>query len=629
MNLPSVIEKTAIEMTFAEMAAAEKTAIEETAIEKKVVLSTGPARLHRAAEWRNPRISLLLLTSATRRISSRLRRLAPRSNRAILSTALLLATCTVTNFTLAETPSSDPILKAMQAELTREKNLLVLPGLDKPYFIEYRLDDIHSYEAVASYGALTREEDGHQRILRVTVRVGDYAVDSSTNKGDGVVLIAPDEDNSDALRYALWTATDAAYKNALSSYAAKQAALKQFQSAQSQHDFAPAKPVLLVSPLVSLDLDRAEWKRRIIEASGLFASDPAVRSFAENVQYSIANVRAVALNRYLVNTEGTAIRQGYTGYNTAVSVGGQAPDGMSLARDNGPVTVTAKELESAAAFRKRTIDDLKSLEELRNAPLISADDYHGPVLFSGDSMADVFDHLFVPNVEADRPDMGTTARTNGVYSSSLKARILPDTLNVTDDPLQTRFDGKSLVGAYTIDDEGVPVQPVDIVTNGKLENFLIGREPVKDFTSSNGHGRAAPAQSAHARSGVIFIKSSHPVSRSQLNQKLFAMAKEQGHDVYAVETLGGGELAPRLLYRVHPDGTSQLVRGGAFDELDNRSLRSDIVAVGNDYYISNTLGAIPQTTIAPSMIFDDIGVKRATEEQQKLPYYPPPQLPTK
>jgi TldD protein len=199
---------------------------------------------------------------------------------------------------------------------------------------------------------------------------------------------------------------------------------------------------------------------------------------------------------------------------------------------------------------------------------------------------------------------------------------------VTDDPLETKFDGKALLGAYAIDDEGVPAQSVDIVVHGKLENFLIGREPIKDFATSNGHGRAAPVQPAHSRSGVVLIKADQAVSKDELNKRLLAMAKEQGKDVYAVETLGG-ELLPRLLYRVKPDGTRQLVRGAIFDELDNRSLRSGIVAVGNDPYVSNSLGAIPQTTIAPSMLFDDIGVKRATVEQQKLPYYAPPALPVK
>jgi TldD protein len=548
-----------------------------------------------------------------------------------LCAAVLFSAATVTRSAAAEKPKTveDPLLRAMQMELDREKALLVLPGMQRPYFIEYRLDDADSYEAVANYGALTREESGRQRIVRVNVRIGDYVSDSSSSRGDGSVELAPTDDNPEALRYALWVATDAAYKNALRAYSAKQAALKQFQSTQTQHDFAVVKPVVHIAPVVTLDLDRNEWKKRIVEASGLYATDPDVRTFADHVQYSTANIRGIAMNRYLVNTEGTVVRQGYTGYYGAISVGGQAADGMRLARDNGTVAVNAKDLESGSAFRKRTIEDLKSLEELHNAPVVSADDYHGPVLFSGDAAADVMDHLFTPNIEADRPEMGTTARTTGAYSSSYKARVLPEILSVTDDPLQTKFDGKLLLGAYAVDDQGVPAESVAVIDKGTLENFLIGREPVKDFSTSNGHGRAAPGQAAHSRAGILIFKASQPLSKGDLNKRLLDMAKQQNRDVYAVETLGGGELLPRLLYRVHADGTRQLVRGAVFDELDTRSLRSDIVAAGNDAYVSNSLGAVPKTIIAPSMLFDDIGVKRATLEQEKLPYYAPPALPGK
>jgi TldD protein len=548
-----------------------------------------------------------------------------------LSATVLFSTATVTCCAAAEKPTtvSDPLLRAMQTELDREKTLLLLPGMQRPYFIEYRLDDLNSYEAVANYGALTREEAGRQRIVRVTVRIGDYAFDSSSSKGEGTLELAPTDDNPEALRYALWVATDNAYKNALRAYSTKQAALKQFQSEQTQHDFAEVKSVVHIGPLVTLDLDRSEWKHRIVEASGLFATDADVRAFAEHVQYSTANIRALALNRYLVNTEGTVLRQGFTGYSGMISVGGQAADGMRLARDNGTVAVDSKDLESASAFRKRTIEDLKTLEELRNAPVVSADDYHGPVLFSGDAAADVIDHLFTPNIEADRPEMGTTARTTGEYSSSYKSRVLPEMFSVTDDPLLTKFDSKPLLGAYVVDDQGVPAQSVAVVVNGTLENFVIGREPVRDFPTSNGHGRAAPGQAAHSHIGVLIFKASQPLSKDDLNKRLLDMAKQSGHDVYAVETLGGGELLPRLLYRVHADGTRQLVRGAIFDELDNRTLRSDIVAAGDDAYVSNSLGVIPQTTIAPSLLFDDIGVKRATVEQEKLPYYAPPVLPGK
>jgi TldD protein len=547
---------------------------------------------------------------------------------ATICATALFSTVAVTQSALAQKPAviADPLLRAMQTELDREKALLVLPGMLRPYFIEYRLDDLDSYEAVANYGALTREEEGRQRVVRVTVRIGDYVSDDSSSKGDGTLELAPTDDNPEALRYALWVATDAAYKSALRAYSAKQAALKQFQTEQTQNDFAEAKPVVHIAPIVTLDLDRNEWKRRLVEASGLYATDPEVRPFAEKVQYSMANIRALALNRYLVNTEGTVLRQGYTGYDGAVSVGGQAADGMRLGRNTDTVAVNAKDLESASAFRKRTIEDLKSYEELRNAPVVSADDYHGPVLFSGDATADVMDHLFTPNIEADRPEMGTTARTTGAYSSSYKSRVLPEMFSVTDDPLQTKFDGKALLGAYAVDDQGVPAQSVAVVVNGSLENFVIGREPVKDFPTSNGHGRAAPGQAAHSRTSVLIFKASQPLSKDDLNKRLVDMAKQQGHDVYAVETLGGAELLPRLLYRVHADGSRQLVRGAAFDELDSRSLRSDIVAVGNDAYVSNSLGVVPQTTIAPSMLFDDIGVKRATLEQEKLPYYAPPAL---
>jgi TldD protein len=533
----------------------------------------------------------------------------------------------LTSFALAEAPpAADPILTAMQQELAREKSDLVIPGMQRPYFIQYRLEDLHSYDAIASYGALTRESENQQRVVRVEVRIGSETSDSSSARGDGSLELAPGDSDPAALKYALWSATDDAYKNALRAYAAKQATLKTFQSAPTANDFTPAKAVTLIEPVATLTLDREDWKHRLIEASGLFAASPETRSFAETVEYSSASINALVVNRYTVNTDGTVLRHGYSGYSENVSVGGQAPDGMELGRSNGTVAATAAGLESAAALNKRTIDDLISFNELRHAPTVDPEDYHGPVLFSGDATADVFNRLFVPNVEADRPDIGTSARTQGVYQSSYKTPILPAFLSVVDDPTLRSFEGHALLGAYKVDDEGVPVEPVDIVVHGKLMNYLIGRQPVKDFPESNGHGRAALGQSAHPRAGVLVIKSSDPLSAEALRAKLLALAREQGRDVYEVETLSG-ELVPRMLYRVSPDGKRTLVRGAIFDELDQRAIRSGILAAGGKPYIAQQVGMLPQTTIAPELLFGDITVKRANEEQQKLPYYAPPALP--
>lgn len=524
----------------------------------------------------------------------------------------------------AKATAADPLLDAMKAELTREQQLLVLPGMQRPYFIQYRLEDFHSYEAVANYGALTRESETHQRVVRVEVRIGNYTTDSSSARGAGSLALTSTDNDVDSLRFALWTATDEAYKEALRAYAAKQAALKTFQTPPTANDFSPAKAVTHIEPLLTLDLDRDEWKRRIIQASGLYATAPEVKSFASDVQFSSANVTALVLNRYTVNTDGTALRQGYASYEDVVDVGGQAPDGMELSRDNGTTATTAAGLESWAALRQRTLADLQSFNDLRHAPVVSAEDYHGPVLFSGDSSADIFNHLFVPNVEADRPDMGTTARTRGAYQSSYQSPVLPSFLTVVDDPSLRSFEGQPLLGAYAVDDEGVPAQSVTLVNHGELVNYLTDREPVKDFPASNGHGRAIPGQAARPRPGVLLVKSSEPFTAAQMQAKLLSLAKEQNRDVYEADTLLGGRLAPRVLYRISPDGKRTLVRGAVFDELDQRALRADLIAVGGKPWVAQVAAPVPETTIVPELLFDDITVKRAAQEQQKLPYYPPP-----
>jgi hypothetical protein len=104
------------------------------------------------------------------------------------------------------------------------------------------------------------------------------------------------------------------------------------------------------------------------------------------------------------------------------------------------------------------------------------------------------------------------------------------------------------------------------------------------------------------------------------------MCKQQNKPYgYYVETLSGYD--PRLLYRVYVnDGHEELVRGAVFNELDVRTLRNDLVAAGDDPLVSNREGAIPTTVICPSILFDELEVKRTDQKNAKLPEYPPPAL---
>jgi hypothetical protein len=221
--------------------------------------------------------------------------------------------------------------------------------------------------------------------------------------------------------------------------------------------------------------------------------------------------------------------------------------------------------------------------------------------------------------------MGTEARTNGPFASSFHARVLPDFFNVEDNPGLKSFNGKGLLGAYDVDDEGVPAKDVKLVVDGKLENYLLSREPVRDFPQSNGHGRAGIAKPARPSIGVFQVTAKNGMTDEELNRKLLDLAKDRGlSSVYYVSTMGG-ELAPRLLYRVSQDGRRELVRGATFDDLDQRALRSGVVAAGKDLWLANYLGEVPLTVLAPALLLDDVTIRRANEKNDKLPFYPPPE----
>jgi TldD protein len=518
----------------------------------------------------------------------------------------------------------DPIFKAMLQELDRSKNELQLKGFEKPFFIQYRIEDVDTFDTRAEFGASEGSSRTRQRVARVTVRVGDYKSDSSGQRGDGAVQLAALGDDSIAIRSALWNATDQAYKNALSAFAQKQAELKQVQSPPQADDFSKEKPVVVLEQPRALVVDEVVWVDRVARDSGLFRTDPAVKANAQDVQYSTAGFHARASTSWLVNTEGTIVRKSSEGYQEVFAVGTQASDGMRLDRSYASSGVALKDLDTQEVFAKRAVAQIASLSELRAAPLVE-EEYHGPVLLSSDASSDVLRALVATGVTATRPRMGTEARTNGPFASSYHARVLPEFMNVVDDPGLKTFDGKDLVGAYDVDDEGVPGQAVKLITGGKLENYLLGREPVRDFTESNGHGRAPVAGPARPAIGVLKITAESGVSDEELNRKLLDMAKDRGlKSAYYVETLGGA-LTPRLLYRIDLDGKRQLVRGAVLDDLDQRALRSSVEAAGKELWVANYMSEVPETVLAPALLLSDVTVKRANEKNEKLPFYPPPE----
>jgi TldD protein len=519
---------------------------------------------------------------------------------------------------------ADPVLRAMRSELERSKAELKLDQMAAPYYIEYRVIDTDQYSAEAAYGALRADVRTRIRILRVVVRVGDYKQDSYFGQGQGSFSFMPLDDDMQALRHELWLATDQAYKSATESLTAKQSQLKQLTIDQPVDDFAKADPVQSVEPLAMLEIDPQPWTRMLQDASALYKTDPQIESFESSLKFQ-------AINRFFVNSEGTVVRGGQNLYEMTISCSTQAADAMRLDRNNTFAVASPKELPSAQEFVARAAKLAASLKELRDAPLVD-EEYRGPVLFSADASATVFADLVGENILGNKPELGKNARTTGAFAASYKTRILPDFLSVSDDPTISTYRGQSVLGRYEIDDEGVPAQRVPVVEKGNLINYVIGRAPIRDFPSSNGHGRARiPSYPPAPSLSNLIISSSQPASQEELKKKLVEQCQQRDLAFcYRVETFGP-KLTPRLLYKVWTkDGHEELVRGASFGDLDTRALRSDVVAAGDDVYIDSRPLNIPHSISAPSILFDELEVKRANINKEKLPEYPAPaMLPTR
>jgi TldD protein len=545
-------------------------------------------------------------------------RFATSTRLLVLLSALLLTPAFGQQPAPAPFTTDDPVLQAMQAEMGRSKAHLKLEDMSAPYYIDYRVMDIDEYNAEAAFGAVRSDVRTRIRFLRVVVRVGSYKQDSYFGQGEGVMDVVPLENDVLAMRHQFWLATDRAYKAATEALTAKQAQLKQYTVDQPVDDFAVAPPLQSIAPLAKLEFDSKPWLKTLEDATALYTTDPEIQSLDSSLKFQV-------VNNYFMNSEGTVVRNGQLLASLNISASTQAADAMELDRSHGYSVVDLKNLPTADKVLARTRKLLDSLKDLRAATLVD-EDYRGPVLFSADASSDVFADFVGENVLGLKPDLGQPARTKGAWASSYKTRVLPDFFSVVDDPTLATFDGKTLMGHYDVDDEGVKAVRVSLIENGKLVNYLLGRQPIRDFPASNGHGRARiPTNNPGPSLGSLIVRSSETLSREELKKKLIDLCQQRDLPYgYYVETLGPRR-APRLLYKVWViDGREELVRGAVFGDLDARSLRNDVVAAGDDVNVDNLTMNIPHSVVAPSILFDELEVKRANTNKNKLPEYPAP-----
>lgn len=583
-----------------------------------------------------------------------------RRNAALLCIAV--AGCSAIPSLLAQ---DDVILRAMKDEMERSRQLRIV-SLDAPYFFEFRVEDTAATSIVASLGALVGSNQTTHRIPKVRVRVGDYAFDNSDHIFSDAYTGSrydPEQLTTDndylALRQVLWLATDRAYKTAEEAIARKRATLKNMNQTDQLPDFSKSPAETAIQPVRRTPVNEALWKDRIVKLSALFSAYP-------QVAWSTVELQASQSTNYLLNSEGSTLRTPENAAHIRVRAYGFTPEGAQVRGDEEILAFDVNGLPGETELRRRVNAVAESVTALTRAPRGEA--YTGPVLFEPQAAAQLFGQLLGDNLKITRKPVADGQRRIPYAPSELEnrmgSRILPDWMDVVDDPTQTEWRGHTLLGTYQYDIEGVRAKPLTLVEKGSLKSFLLTRTPVlKGFDNSNGRARMTGRFGAESPGfGNLFVRANETISPADLKKKLIEMCQQRNKpygilirklDYPASGSLeelrhlaGGGQgggaarltSPPLLAYRVYPDGKEELIRGLQFRGLTTRAFK-DIVAASNENYAfdftdSNAplalvgAGSFTATAsvIAPGVLFDELELEPAQEEVATPPIVPPPPL---
>jgi len=302
----------------------------------------------------------------------------------------------------AQAADSGQTLEAMHDEAMRSLTLAVA-NLEKPYFVEYVLDQEEVFTVSATLGGLISRNREQLRAPEVHVRVGDYKFDNSNFAGAGFggrfQAHLPLEGSYDLVRRYFWLATDAAYKGAVEAIARKRAALRNVsESADRLDDFGRVAPLRVVRELGHLSLDEDAWAARVRGLSAVFAGYPEVKD-------SRVDLEANAGGYYVVNSEGTEVRVPEDVTFLRIRAMAQSADGSAVRDVAGFHAVEPAGMPGEAELMAGARELAARVTALAAAP--KGEDYNGPVLFEGTAGAQLLAEVVGRNVIlARRPEGG-------------------------------------------------------------------------------------------------------------------------------------------------------------------------------------------------------------------------------
>ena len=528
----------------------------------------------------------------------------------------------------------DFLLATMEKELHRGQAELAKQD-PAPYFISYNVTDGESVAIMSAQGGILTSSRVRHRTADVSMRIGTPGLDNTHDqeRASGITFgWLPEQDDPDAIARVLWRLTYEEYRKARQSFTnVKTKTAVRAKDEDDSPDFSQEKPSTYVQKTSPAAFpEQKAWEELARSYSAAFRNYP-------QVEEALVFLQADRGNSYLVSTEGTKVVTSDGIFRIMIEAETRADDGMQLMRVetfqfSDPAKVPSQ-AEIAAAVKKMA-DDLAAL---RAAPL--AEPYSGPALLSGRASAVFFHEVLGHRVEGQRQRGRDEGQT---FTKKVNEKIMPEFLSVTDDPTLQTLGNTELSGFYRYDDEGMPAARVEVVKDGILKNFLMGRLPVKNFTSSNGHGRAQAGLMPVGRQGNLIVTSSKSIPDAQLSARFIEEIKKQGkpYGLYFEDIQGGFTLTTRdlpqafqvlpvMVWRVYPDGRpDQLVRG--VDIVGTPlTVLTQIAATGDTTSVFNGIcgaesGSVPVSAAAPAMLFSEMEVQKRKYGDTRPPILPAP-----
>jgi predicted Zn-dependent protease len=534
----------------------------------------------------------------------------------------------------AATGSDNLLLATMEKELRRGQSELAKQD-PAPYFASYNVTDGESLVILSAQGAILNSTRTHNRAADVSMRIGTPALDNTHDKERASGITSgqlPLRDDPDAIARVLWRLTYDEYRKARQAYTnVKTQSAVRAKDEDDSADFSAEQPATYIegSPTPAFP-DQKAWEELARRYSASFRKYP-------QVEQSMVLLLATNSHSYLVSSEGTKIVTADAIFRIMIEAETRADDGMQLMRVETYQFTDPAKFPSEAEVAQNVQKMAKDLSALRAAPL--AEPYSGPALLSGRAAAVFFHEVLGHRIEGQRQRGREEGQT---FTKKLNERILPEFLSVTDDPTLHSLAGTELSGFYRYDDEGSPAARVEVVKDGILKNFLIGRLPVKNFNNSNGHGRAQAGLMPVGRQGNLIVTSSKTVPDVQLRTRFIEEIKKQGrpYGLYFEDIQGGFTLTSRdlpqafqvlpvMVWRVYADGRpDELVRG--VDIVGTPlTVLTQIAATGDTTSVFNGIcgaesGSVAVSAASPAMLFSDMEVQKRKYGDERPPILPPP-----